>query len=208
MKYRNKTQNNIFNMELVFATNNQHKINEVAPLMPASIKLIGLKQLGFNGDIPETADTLEGNASMKSYFIYNQYNTNCFSDDTGLEIDALNGEPGVYSARYAGEGCSFKDNIMKVLTKLHGVENRKAKFRTVISLIINGKEYLFEGKIEGQIIKEVKGSEGFGYDPIFLPDGYNITFAQMPLEQKNIISHRALAVKKLVDFLYNYKSIN
>ncbi len=208
MKYRNKTQNNIFNMELVFATNNQHKINEVAPLMPASIKLIGLKQLGFNGDIPETADTLEGNASMKSYFIYNQYNTNCFSDDTGLEIDALNGEPGVYSARYAGEGCSFKDNIMKVLTKLHGVENRKAKFRTVISLIINGKEYLFEGKIEGQIIKEVKGSEGFGYDPIFLPDGYNITFAQMPLEQKNVISHRALAVKKLVDFLYNYKSIN
>lgn len=195
-------------MELVFATNNQHKINEVAPLMPASIKLIGLKQLGFNGDIPETADTLEGNASMKSYFIYNQYNTNCFSDDTGLEIDALNGEPGVYSARYAGKGCSFKDNIMKVLSKLRGIENRKAKFRTVISLIIDGKEYLFEGKIEGQIIKEVKGSEGFGYDPIFLPDGYNITFAQMPLEQKNVISHRALAVKKLVDFLYNYKSIN
>jgi len=195
-------------MKLIFATNNLHKIKEVAPLLPLSVELIGLKELGFIDDIPETATTIEGNASLKSNFIFKKFNQNCFSDDTGLEIDALGGEPGVFSARYAGEGCNFSDNIKKVLEKMQNVKHRIAIFRTVISLILNGKEYFFEGKIEGEIIPEAKGSDGFGYDPIFLPNGYNITFAQMPLIEKNKISHRALAINKLVDFLNNYNSIN
>lgn len=193
-------------MKLIFATNNLHKINEVAPLMPQNIELIGLNNLGFKGDIPETADTLEGNASLKSHFIYNKYGINCFSDDTGLEIDALGGEPGVFSARYAGVECSFSDNIKKVLEKMQSIKNRKAVFRTVISLILNNKEYLFEGNVEGQIITELRGNGGFGYDPIFLPKGYDLTFAQMSLDKKNKISHRALAISKLVEFLKNISS--
>ncbi|MFZ4400007.1 MAG: non-canonical purine NTP diphosphatase [Bacteroidales bacterium] len=188
-------------MELVFATNNLHKIKEVSPLIKNSFHLLCLSDLNFNEDIPETQPTIEGNASQKSHFIYDKFALNCFADDTGLEIEALAGEPGVFSARYAGEGCNFQDNIDKVLMKLEGVNNRNARFRTVISLILEGKEHLFEGIVKGKILTEKHGNDGFGYDPIFMPDGFGISFAEMSLEEKNKVSHRAIATKKLAEFL-------
>ncbi len=213
-------------MEIIFATNNKHKQEEVEKLLPEQFKLITLQEAGIIEDIPETADTLEGNASLKSHFVFERKGLNCFADDTGLEVEALNGAPGVYSARYAGEKCSFTDNVNKLLLEMKDKENRKARFRTVISLILNGKEYFFEGIVDGEITREARGGEGFGYDPIFSPliprrgtnhssnllegkqdskipplGGGGATFAEMSLEEKNKISHRARAVEKLVEFL-------
>lgn len=187
--------------KLVFATNNSHKLEEVSQILGETIELLSLKDIHCDVDIPETADTLEGNALLKAEYIYNNYGFNAFADDTGLEIEALNNEPGVYSARYAGEEKSAQANMLKVLEKLEGIENRKAQFRTAISLILDGKTYLFEGVIKGTIIKEKRGEAGFGYDPIFMPDGYDKTFAELGNEVKNEISHRALAVNKLCEFL-------
>jgi len=187
--------------KLVFATNNKHKLEEIRHVASPHIYLLSLSDLGFTGDIPEEEDTIEGNAAQKAWFIYERYGINCFADDTGLEIDALHGEPGVYSARYAGENCSFDDNMNKVLTALEGIENRKARFRTVIALIENRKLTTFQGEIQGVITHEKKGLQGFGYDPVFRPDGFDRTFAEMDLIEKNGISHRALAVQKLIDYL-------
>ncbi|HSA04529.1 MAG TPA: non-canonical purine NTP diphosphatase [Tenuifilaceae bacterium] len=188
-------------VELVFATNNQHKLKEVQALLGNHFRLLSLSDIGFDEEIPEDFDTLQDNSLQKARYIYSKFGYSCFADDTGLEVDALNGEPGVYSARYAGEAKNPHDNIVKLLKNLSGVKNRRAKFRTVIALILNGKEYLFEGKVDGEIIDKGRGGDGFGYDPIFLPEGYNQTFAEMPLELKNQISHRGRAVVKLVDFL-------
>ena len=188
-------------MELLFATNNQHKIQEIQNILDQKLKIIGLKDIGFHDEIPEDQDTLEGNALQKANFIYESYKINCFADDTGLEVEALNNEPGIFSARYAGEQKSSDDNIEKLLVELKGIENRKAQFRTVVSLIINGQDYFFEGIVKGKIIHQKKGTSGFGYDPIFVPDGYVKTFAEMSLEEKNKISHRARAINKLVEFL-------
>ncbi len=187
--------------KIVFATNNEHKLREIQSILKDNFEVLSLRDIGFNEDIPETGDTLAENASQKSYTIYNRYNIDCFSDDTGLEVDALGGQPGVYSARYAGESCSFEDNVNKLLKELLGKENRSAAFSTVISLVIDGKEYQFEGRIDGQITRETHGKGGFGYDPVFKPNGYDITFAEMDADTKNSISHRALATKKLVAFL-------
>ncbi len=193
-------------MELVFATNNKHKLEEIRHMLSGSnIEIVSLKDIGFSGDIPETAETLEGNALQKARFICKRYHANCFADDTGLEVDCLGGAPGVYSARYAGERCNFDDNIEKLLKEMGGSENRKACFITVIALIIAGKEYVFQGKVCGQIMRERHGDGGFGYDPLFLPDGYEKTFAQMPLEEKNNISHRYLAMRSMKDFLIKNK---
>lgn len=189
--------------KLVFATNNQHKLEEVAAILGDRIELLSLKDIHCDVDIPETADTLEGNALLKAEYIYNNYGLDSFADDTGLEIEALNNEPGVYSARYAGEEKSSQANMRKVLDKLQGVNNRNAQFRTAISLILDGKPYLFEGIIKGKIIEEERGEAGFGYDPIFMPDGHQKTFAELGNDVKNEISHRALAVKKLTEFLNN-----
>lgn len=188
-------------IELVFATNNQHKLKEVQELLGNHFKVLSLSEIGINVDIPEDFETLQENALQKAQFIYNRTGYSCFADDTGLEVDALNGEPGVFSARYAGESKSAKDNIKKLLANLVGVKNRKARFRTVIALIFDKQEYLFEGEVVGTIIETEQGSDGFGYDPIFLPNGYDLTFAQMPLELKNKISHRGIAVSKLISFL-------
>lgn len=188
-------------MKLVFATNNQHKVHEIQELLDDSIKLLSLKDIDCNDDIPENQDTLEGNASEKAFYIYNKYGVNCFADDTGLEIEALNGEPGVYSARYAGEERSAEKNMNLVLDKLSIINNRKARFRTVISLVIEGRETQFEGIVDGHILSEKRGTTGFGYDPIFQPDEASLSFAEMPLEEKNKISHRARAVQKLVEYL-------
>ena len=188
-------------MELVFATNNAHKLNEVRAIAGAHFSIISLKELGSFDEIPETGDTLVENALQKAKYIHDKFQCNCFADDTGLEIEALEGRPGVYSARYAGEHCSFQDNMQKVLRELQGIANRKACFKTVIALVLNGKNYFFEGAIEGEIIENAKGRQGFGYDPIFKPLGYDKTFAEMTEVEKNSISHRALATKKLNDFL-------
>ena len=188
-------------MKLVFATNNLHKLNEIRNIINKDIELASLSDIGCNDDIPETGDTLEENASQKSFYIYNKFGIDCFADDTGLEIEALDKRPGVYSARYAGEGCNFEDNMNKVLLEMKDAENRKACFRTVISLIISGKEIQFEGRVDGTILKEEHGEKGFGYDPIFKPDGYEQTFAEMPLSLKNSISHRGRAIAKLMKFL-------
>ena len=188
-------------MKLVFATNNKNKLREIKDLIPAGIEIVSLLDIGCKDDIPETGITIESNASEKAFFVYNRYNIDCFADDTGLEIEALKGRPGVHSARYAGEECCFESNITKVLFEMQGASNRKASFRTVISLIIDGKENQFEGKINGVILSEKHGNNGFGYDPIFLPDGFNQTFAEMPPDLKNSISHRGLAVQKLVCYL-------
>ena len=192
-------------MELVFATNNKHKLEELQAILGNEIKLLSLKDIGCTEEIPEEQPTLEGNASQKSTFVFEKFGYPCFADDTGLEIDALNGEPGVYSARYAGEEKSAEANMNKVLKKLAKINNRKARFRTVISLIINDKENQFEGVVEGEILTEKKGDSGFGYDPIFQPNGFNTTFAQMNLADKNKISHRGRAVEKLVEYLVNRK---
>ncbi|MGN6178768.1 MAG: non-canonical purine NTP diphosphatase [Mucilaginibacter sp.] len=188
-------------MKLIFATNNAHKLEEVADKLSGSIELLSLTDIDCNDDIEETGTTFNENASIKSQFIWNKYHLNCFGDDSGLEIDALGGEPGVYSARYAGGHGNHAANMDKVLEKLKDETNRKARFRTVISLIWNGRETFFEGIVEGTIRHERSGNGGFGYDPIFQPDGYEVTFAEMSMAQKNAISHRARAVEKLVAFL-------
>ncbi len=188
-------------MEIVFATNNQHKLEELQALLGDEFRLLSLQDIGCNEDVPEEQATLEGNASQKSWYIYDKYGKNCFADDTGLEIEALNGEPGVYSARYAGPERSSEANMQKVLRKLLKINHRKARFRTVISLIVNGKETQFEGIVTGEILKEKKGGDGFGYDPIFKPDGFEQSFAEMGLDEKNKISHRGRAVQKLVHYL-------
>lgn len=193
-------------MKLIFATNNQHKIDELKNFAGNEFEIITLKEAGIEIDIPEPYDTLEENASEKSKVIYKLTNQNCFSEDTGLEIEALNGEPGVKSARYAGDERSFKANIEKVLTKLDSMPNRKAQFRAVISLIFDGKETLFEGICPGKIIQYSSGTQGFGYDPIFVPDGSNKTFAEMNIEEKNVFNHRTKAASKLVAFLQNLKT--
>lgn len=186
--------------ELLFATNNQHKLKEIREIIGQTFRIISLKDVGFTGDVPETQETIEGNARQKARFIFEKTGRPCFADDTGLEIDALDGRPGVYSARYAGEGCRFEDNIVKILTELQGVTNRKARFRCVVCLIIDNQEHLFEGKVEGTILADKRGSDGFGYDPVFLPDGETSTFAEMPPYLKNGISHRGKAINKMVRF--------
>jgi XTP/dITP diphosphohydrolase len=187
--------------ELIFATNNQHKLTEIQALIGDKFSIKSLKDIGCNEDIPETAPTLEGNALLKAQYVYNTYGKNCFADDTGLEIEALDGRPGVFSARYATDGHDFEANIEKVLSELSEIKNRKARFRTVIALLLEGSVQYFEGIVNGEIITARRGSKGFGYDPVFLPYGYELTFAEMPLTEKNKISHRAMAVSKLVDFL-------
>ena len=190
-------------MDLIFATHNRHKVSEVQAMLPADIHVRSLPDLGCDEDIPETADTLQGNALQKAQFVHERYHCNCFADDTGLEIDALDGRPGVYSARYAGEGCSFDDNVRKVLAELENVplEQRTARFRTVVALILEGRICFFEGKVEGLMTLERHGVEGFGYDSIFLPEGYGQTFAEMDASEKNRISHRGRAMAKMVGFL-------
>ena len=188
-------------MRLVFATNNMNKIKEVQSLIPSEIELLSLKDIGCFEDVPETQNTIEGNAKQKAEYIKTNYNYDCFADDTGLEIEALNNAPGVFSARYAGEQKDSNDNMDLVLANLKNETNRKARFRTVISLIIDGKEQLFEGEAKGEIIKQKCGVDGFGYDPIFKPEGHDITFAEMNMSQKNEISHRGKAVRKLVEYL-------
>ena len=188
-------------MKLIFATNNQHKVNEIQPLVGNDFELITLKDAGIDTDIPEPFDSLEENAAHKSKTIYNLTGLNCFSEDTGLEVPALNGEPGVKSARYSGEDKSFDKNIDKLLNNLDSKKDRSARFRTVISLLIDGKEFQFEGICEGHIIQNRQGKEGFGYDPVFVPSGAEITFAQMTMEEKNKFSHRRKAVDKLVNYL-------
>lgn len=187
--------------KLVFATNNLHKLEEVSSILGDKIQLLSLNDINCHTDIPETADTLEGNALLKAEYIYNNYGMDCFADDTGLEIEALNNEPGVYSARYAGIDKDSQANMLKVLHELQRINNRKARFRSVISLIMDGKRYEFEGIVNGRIIEEKRGDAGFGYDPIFVPDGYEQTFAEIGNETKNKISHRAIAVNKLCEFL-------
>jgi XTP/dITP diphosphohydrolase len=187
--------------ELIFATNNLHKLKEISDIIGDEFQIISLAEIGCNEDIPEDSETLEGNASFKAWFVYNKYGKDCFADDTGLEIEALAGRPGVKSARYAGEDCNPENNIRKVLAELEGKTNRKARFRTVISLIRSGIEVQFDGTVDGVIIIEKRGKDGFGYDPVFLPDGFDLSFAEMSLEEKNKISHRARAVQKLIDHL-------
>jgi len=188
--------------KLVFATNNAHKLDEISAILGEKVELLSLKDIHCNVDIPETADTLEGNAMLKAEYIYENYGLDCLADDTGLEVEALNGAPGVYSARYAGgEGHNSEANMQKLLQNMQGVQNRKAQFRTAICLILDGKKHLFEGIVKGEIIKEKRGNSGFGYDPIFVPEGYTKSFAELGNETKNKISHRALAVEKLCRFL-------
>lgn len=188
-------------MKLIFATNNQHKVEEIRHAIHSNFELLTLKEAGINIDIPEPHDTLEENATEKSKTIYNLTNTSCFSEDTGLEVAALNGEPGVKSARYAGEDKSFDKNIDKLLENLKGKQDTRARFRTVISLILDGQETQFEGICNGKIIPERRGNHGFGYDPVFVPDGSKKTFAEMELAEKDLFSHRAKATQKLVAFL-------
>jgi XTP/dITP diphosphohydrolase len=195
-------------MKLIFATNNQHKAEEVNAIVGSSFQVITLKQAGIDIDIPEPHDTLEENASEKARVIYDLTNTNCFSEDTGLEVTALNGEPGVKSARYAGDSRSFDKNIEKLLQKLQDKPDKTARFRAVISLIIDGKETQFEGICGGRIINEKRGTDGFGYDPVFIPDGSDKTFGEMKLEEKTLFSHRKKATEKLVAFLNTIEPIN
>ncbi len=192
-------------MTIVFATNNQNKLTEIRQLLGDEFEVLSLADIDLEGDIPEDHETLEENAIQKAEFIYKKCELPCFADDTGLEIDALDGRPGVYSARYAGEACRAEDNMAKVLGEMEGEDKRSAAFRTVIALINNGEVFTFEGKIEGDITTEKKGLYGFGYDPIFQPKGRQVTFAEMWIEQKNELSHRGRAVKKLVEFLKENK---
>lgn len=188
-------------MELIFATNNEHKIREIGALINPGFRVSGLVEAGISEDIPEDADTLEGNALIKARYVHDKTGMNVFADDTGLEVHALSGAPGVHSARYAGEDKDSGANIRKLLLNLKGIEDRRARFRTVIALIFEDKEYLFEGTVEGHITEHPSGCEGFGYDPVFVPRGQNRTFAEMPLGEKNALSHRALAFAKLLGFL-------
>lgn len=192
--------------KLLFATNNTHKLEEVRQILSGHYQVLSLAEAGFKGDIPETSPTIEGNALQKARFIKQSLDLDCFADDTGLEVAALHGAPGVYSARYAGEGCSYDDNVTKMLLEMQGIAHREARFRTVIALIIGNEEKLFEGIVEGMIIQERKGASGFGYDPIFMPEGYNQTFAEMATSLKNEISHRGRAVKLLAQWLMAMKA--
>lgn len=192
-------------MKIVFATNNQHKLEEIKDIFPNNFEIVSLKDIGCNEEIPEDYETLEENALQKALFIKNKYGYDCFADDTGLEVDALDGKPGVYSARYAGENRSAEDNMKKVLMEMEQENERNARFKTVIALSMSGKEYLFEGSVEGKILEEKRGEKGFGYDPIFQPRNYDKSFAEMTNEEKNKISHRGRAVKKLIDF---FKSLS
>lgn len=186
---------------LCFATNNAHKLEEIQAILGDSFDLLSLKDINCNEELPETGDTLEANSLQKAQYLYDHYQVNCFADDSGLEVNALGGEPGVYSARYAGEQRSHPDNINLLLKNLSGKSDRSAQFRTVITLIQNGEISQFEGAIKGQIIEDLRGTDGFGYDPIFMPEGSERTFAEMSLEEKGKISHRAKAFEKLVDYL-------
>lgn len=188
--------------KLVFATNNAHKLEEIRAILDDKVEVLSLKDIQCDVDIPETADTLEGNAVLKAEYIYRHYGLDCFADDTGLEVEVLNGAPGVYSARYAGgEGHDSEANMRKLLAEMEGKTNRKAQFRTAICLIEGGAEHLFEGVVKGEIIEEKRGASGFGYDPVFMPEGYTETFAEMGSEEKNRISHRARAVQALCAYL-------
>ena len=187
-------------MKIVFATNNRHKLEEVRAVLGPGYELLTPQEVGVTEDIPEEQNTLEGNASQKSHYLYEKTGENCFADDTGLEVEALNGAPGVYSARYAGEEKNSAANMALLLENLKGVTNRNARFRTVISLILDGKEYIFEGEVKGHIVEELHGTGGFGYDPIFVPEGYMKTFAEMTPQEKNSMSHRGRAVEKLARF--------
>lgn len=191
-------------MKLVFATNNIHKLDEVRAILGNRVEVLSLNEIKCNDDIPETAETLEGNALIKARYIYDKYGYNCFADDTGLEVEILNGAPGVYSARYAGKGHDSEANMLKLLENLTGKNNRNAQFRTVIALIIKGEEIIFDGIVKGVISEDKKGDSGFGYDPIFIPDGFSKSFAQMTSEEKNSISHRYLATEKLKEYLKKY----
>jgi XTP/dITP diphosphohydrolase len=187
--------------ELVFASNNKNKIQEIQQLLPPEIKILSLSDIGCTEEIPETADSIEGNAILKANYVTEKYGYDCFADDTGLEVEALDGAPGVYSARYAGEQKNSDDNMDKVLSELNSIEFRKAHFKTVIALNLNKKQHLFTGIIKGEIIKTKKGTQGFGYDPIFQPNNYNCTFAEISMEEKSEISHRGIATRKLIEFL-------
>lgn len=187
--------------QIVFATNNKNKLREIREIMSDLYEVLSLDDIGCHEEIVEDAETIEGNAKIKADFVTNKYHVDCFADDTGLEVEALNGAPGVYSARYAGEHCSYQDNVNKMLNAMRGKTNRKAAFRTVIALNLGEKSYTFEGRCDGQIIESQRGTDGFGYDPIFMPDGFNQTFAEMSHEEKNAISHRGRATRKLIDFL-------
>ena len=188
-------------MKIVFATNNQHKLSEIRQILGGRVEVLSLNDIGCNVDIPETGSTLEENALQKAQYIYDHYHIDCFADDTGLEVDALNGAPGVYSARYAGDGHDSEANMTKLLNELGENNNRSARFRTVIALIQQGEVHEFEGIVNGEIIRERRGGEGFGYDPIFQPDGYDQTFAELGLDIKNQISHRARATRKFAEYL-------
>lgn len=188
-------------MKLVFASNNKNKIAEIQQLIGDKFEIVSLEDIGCTEDIPETAETIEGNAMLKAQYVYDKYGLSCFADDTGLEIDALQGEPGVYSARYAGEQKNADDNMALVLQKLENKTNRSAQFKTVIALNFGSEHFLFEGIVKGTITPVKRGNEGFGYDPIFQPEGFDVTFAEMSMQQKATISHRGKAVEKLVNFL-------
>ena len=187
--------------KLVFATNNPHKLEEVRAILGSDVEVLSLRDIGCTADIPETADTLEGNALLKARFVASRYGVDCFADDTGLEVAALDGAPGVYSARFAGPGCTPADNVRKLLGLMQDAGDRSARFRTVVALIRGGKGYCFEGMVGGTIARTPAGCGGFGYDPVFVPEGYDRTFAELPPAEKNRISHRARAVAKLADFL-------
>ena len=190
---------------IVFATNNKNKLREMREIMSGLYEVLSLDDIGCHEEIVEDADTIEGNAKIKADFVTNKYHVDCFADDTGLEVEALGGAPGVYSARYAGEHCSYQDNVNKMLNAMKGQTNRKAAFRTVIALNLNGTSYTFEGRCDGQILEAQRGTDGFGYDPIFLPDGFDQSFAEMSHEAKNAISHRGRATRKLIEFLKDQK---
>lgn len=193
-------------MQLVFATNNHNKLKEVQALLPKEITLLSLEAIGCKEDLPETQPTIEGNAIQKTEYLKKQYGYDCFADDTGLEVTALNGEPGVFSARYAGEQKNAEDNMCKLLENLEGKNNRSAQFKTVIALNLNGELHTFTGLCKGTILTEKRGEKGFGYDPIFQPEGYHQTFAEMPLKLKNKISHRGKAIKQIINFLSLYSN--
>ncbi len=189
-------------MKIVFATNNRHKLEELRQIAGDKIEILGLKDIGCDADIPETGDTLEANALQKARYVWEHYGIDCFADDTGLEVDALGGEPGVRSARYApGEGHDSQANMALLLRNMEGVSDRKARFRTVIALILGGKEHIFEGKVEGDIMEQPSGEQGFGYDPVFRPQGWTKTFAEASPEEKNSVSHRGRAVRRLLSFI-------
>ena len=188
-------------MKLVFATNNRHKLDEVRAIVGDKVEVLSLNDIGCHDDIPETADTLQGNALIKARYIYEKFGVDCFADDTGLEVETLDGAPGVYSARYAGEECDSEANMQKLLQNLTGKSNRNAQFRTVIALIIKGEEKLFNGIVKGTITEEKRGDSGFGYDPVFVPEGFSESFAQMSGDMKNSISHRYRATLELSNYL-------